>query len=175
MKTILKLVILIIVLELLFSLKPLWKDEQIVQVPSKVAVEAQIPVKTAPKAVKKVKVAHYVKPEVSYETKTYIDNIFGEKSEIALAVLTHESGLRLDAINYNCRYAGKSRTCKTIADRKNAWSVDCGIGQTNIKGKVCPAKLLTLKGNMEQVAKIYRTQGLRAWVSYTSGAYKRFL
>lgn len=110
----------------------------------------------------------------------YIQQIFGEKAAIALAVFKHESHLNLKQKNYNCRYytsAGKkySTSCKTIDDRVDAWSVDCGIAQINVRGKVCPASLLTLKGNMNAVAKKYREEGLEAWVSYTSGAYKKFL
>ena len=53
--------------------------------------------------------------------------------------------------------------------------MDCGIGQANFKGQVGPPKTLTREGNMEVVEKIYKEQGLRAWVSYKSGAYKKFL
>lgn len=104
----------------------------------------------------------------------YIREIFGAKAKIATAVLTHESGMKLDTINYNCRYNGKSTFCKK-GDRSKAWSVDCGIGQTNVKGTVCPAHLLTLEGNMKEVERIYKEQGLEAWVSYTNGAYKKFM
>lgn len=105
----------------------------------------------------------------------YIHEIFGSKATIAKAVLTHESeGLKLDSKNYNCRYNGKSTFCKP-QDRKKAWSVDCGISQINVKGTECPADLLTLEGNMKATEKIYKEQGLNAWVSFKNGAYKRFL
>ena len=111
------------------------------------------------------------------ETKTleqHIEIIFGENAEVALAVLKHESGLRLDAKGWNCMYGGKSRACKP-EDRPRAWSVDCGIAQVNVRGQVCPKNLLTLEGNMEQVERIYKEQGLNAWVSYKSGAYKKYM
>ena len=110
----------------------------------------------------------------------HMDRIFGEKAEIAMAVITHESKLDLDAKHYNCFYisskTGKrySTTCKK-KDIAKAWSVDCGIAQVNVKGKVCPKNLMTLEGNMGAVEKIYKEQGLRAWVSYTTGRYKRFM
>lgn len=128
--------------------------------------------KVAVKTVKKI----YKEPEiiVSQETQDYIDDIFGEKSEIALAVLKHESRLNINAIHYNCIYNGKSTSCKK-GDKKLAWSVDCGIGQTNIRGKICPTKLMTLKGNMEKVREIYNSQGLNAWVSYQTLAYLKFM
>ncbi len=112
--------------------------------------------------------------QISQTTEQRIQNIFGNKAKIALAVLKHESGLKLNAINYNCRYNGKSKTCKK-KDIKKAWSVDCGIAQINVKGKVCPSSLLTLDGNMNAVEKIYKEQGLNAWVSFKTGAYKKFL
>lgn len=104
----------------------------------------------------------------------YIHDIFGRKAKIAKAVILHESNGELDSINYNCIYGGKSTFCKT-KDRAKAWSVDCGIGQINVKGQVCPPELLTLEGNMEAVEHIYQEQGLNAWVSYTTGRYKKFL
>jgi len=114
----------------------------------------------------------------------HIVEIFGANAKIAKAVLIHESeGMKLDAKNYNCRYTktdknGKLVTYSTFCqkeDRSKAWSVDCGVGQINVKGTVCPKSLLTLDGNMKAVEKIYKQQGLDAWVSYKSGAYKQFL
>jgi len=104
----------------------------------------------------------------------HIQRIFGDKSKVATAVLKHESGFNLNAKGWNCRYGGKSKACKK-EDRYRAWSVDCGIAQVNVKGQVCPSELMTLSGNMAQVEKIYKTQGLNAWVSYKTGAYKKYL
>jgi hypothetical protein len=104
----------------------------------------------------------------------YIKDIFGDKAQIAKAVIFHESNNKLDAKNYNCIYNGKSTFCKK-EDRSKAWSVDCGIAQINVKGQVCPPELLTLQGNMKAVEKVYKEQGFNAWVSYKTGAYKRFL
>lgn len=112
--------------------------------------------------------------ELPITLEQHIQRIFGSQAKVALAVLKHESNLKLDAVNYNCIYNGRSTFCKK-GDKLKAWSVDCGIGQANFKGQVCPPKTLTLEGNMEVVEKIYKEQGLRAWVSYKSGAYKKFL
>jgi hypothetical protein len=111
----------------------------------------------------------------------HIQRIFGDNAEVATAVLKHESGLNLTAKGYNCHYVNPetvkrySTSCKTIADRATAWSVDCGIAQVNVKGTVCPTELVTLEGNMKAVEKIYKEQGLNAWVSYTTGRYKKFM
>jgi hypothetical protein len=64
--------------------------------------------------------------------------------------------------------------CKK-GDEYKAWSVDCGIAQINTRGQICPKELLTLEGNMKALEKIYKEQGLNAWVSYKTGAYKRYL
>lgn len=104
----------------------------------------------------------------------YIQQIFGSKAKVAKAVLKHESNLQLNSINYNCIYNGHSTFCKR-QDRINAHSVDCGIGQINQKGKVCPKALLTLEGNMKAVEKVYKEQGLNAWVSYKNKAYLKYL
>lgn len=104
-----------------------------------------------------------------------ITRIFGSDAEIALAVFKHESSnLKEDAKGYNCIYNGKSTFCKK-EDRKKAWSVDCGIAQINIRGQVCPKELLTKEGSIPYIEKIYKTQGLNAWVSFKNGKYKQFL
>ncbi len=113
----------------------------------------------------------------------YIEKIFGSKAEIAKAVILHESGNNLRAMNWNCWYYrtgsdGIVRRYSTFCkkpDRPKAWSVDCGIAQINVRGRYCPEHLFTLEGNMGAVEKIYKTQGLNAWVSYKTGAYKKFL
>jgi hypothetical protein len=112
-------------------------------------------------------------PEIKTQEQ-YIKEIFGANARIATAVLKHESGMNLTAINYNCRYNGKSTSCKK-GDEYKAWSVDCGLAQVNVKGQVCPKELLTLEGNMKAVERIYQEQGLNAWVSWKSGAYKQYL
>ncbi len=113
-------------------------------------------------------------PIIPMTLEQHIQQIFGSKAKVAMAVIKHESNLKLDEVGYNCRYNGISRACKP-SDRAKAWSVDCGIGQINYRGQKCPQSLLTLEGNMKAVEEIYKTQGLNAWVSYTSKAYLKFM
>lgn len=113
-------------------------------------------------------------PIIAPTVDQYISNIFGKEAKVAKAVLQHESNLRLDEVGYNCTYDGKSKPCKK-EDRQKAWSVDCSIGQINVRGTTCPPELMTLRGNMAAVKKIYKEQGLNAWVSFKTGAYKKFL
>lgn len=122
----------------------------------------------------KVLVAQEADPIPPMTVEQHIQKIFGDKADIATAVILHESQNKLDAVNYNCIYGGRSTSCRK-GDESKAWSVDCGIGQINTKGLVCPPKLLTLEGNMEAIEKIYKTQGLTAWVSYKTGAYKKYI
>lgn len=127
-------------------------------------------------------VAFAAKPTVTYEPEipkapTFeeeMTRIFGDKTNIAYAVIMHESGNDIDSINYNCYYGGISTFCKK-GDESKAWSVDCGVAQINVKGQVCPPQLLTKEGSLPYIEKIYKTQGFNAWVSYKSGAYKKFL
>lgn len=119
--------------------------------------------------VKNIKIIRQLTEEESKE----INRIFGKKATIATAVLKHESGLKVDAVNHNCRYNGKSTFCKK--GDTNIISSDCGLGQINIKTKNCPAELLTSQGNLKAIEKIYKAQGLTAWVSFKSGAYRKFL
>jgi hypothetical protein len=111
-----------------------------------------------------------VKPTFDQE----INRIFGEKAEIAKAVFMHESRMKLNAINYNCKYDGKTTFCKK-GDRAKAISLDCGIGQINVKGKVCPKELMTEEGQIIAIEKIYKKQGLRAWASFNNKQYLKFL
>ena len=69
--------------------------------------------------------------EVIKTQEQYIQEIFGAKAKIATAVLKHESGMKLDAVNYNCRYDNRSTFCKK-GDTAKAWSVDCSIAQINV-------------------------------------------
>lgn len=168
-----KLIVLILVILAILCFSPTTVKYQRIE-PPQVAVEAPPKVVKAPQKRVIAKKAVYTKPEVKPEVKAYIDDIFGENATIATAVLMHESGLRLDAKNWNCIYEGKSTFCKK-EDRDKAVSVDCGIAQKNVKGQVCPAHLMTLEGNMEAIRKVYETQGLGAWASFRNGAYKKFL
>jgi hypothetical protein len=103
-----------------------------------------------------------------------MNRIFGDKTEIAYAVIMHESNMNYKAINYNCIYNGKSTFCKK-GDESKAWSVDCGVAQINVRGLICPSKLFTQEGQIEAIERIYKSQGLNAWVSYKNGSYLKFL
>lgn len=148
-------------------------------IPVVFAEEPVIIVEEVVKPKKKVTSAKTVIPVVTPETKDHIEKIFGEKAEIATAVFMHESGLILDKKGWNCHYYRDDGTrysthCKK-EDRHKAWSVDCGLAQINVRGQECPKEFLTLEGNMTQVALKYEQQGLNAWVSYKTGAYKKFM
>lgn len=79
----------------------------------------------------------------------------------ALQVAKHESGYRIDAKGYNCRYDGISMACKP-EDRSKAWSVDCGIFQHNTLGTVCPA--MTWKENIDKAYKLFKRRGWHPWI-----------
>ena len=103
-----------------------------------------------------------------------MNRIFGDKTKIAYAVIMHESNMNYKAINYNCIYNGKSTFCKK-GDESKAWSVDCSVAQINVRGQSCPAELMTPEGQIKAIERIYKEQGLNAWMSYKTGAYKKFL
>ena len=79
----------------------------------------------------------------------------------ALQVAKYESGYRIDAKGYNCRYDGVSMACKP-QDRPKAWSVDCGIFQHNVLGTVCPA--MTWRENIEKAYALFKRRGWNPWV-----------
>lgn len=108
--------------------------------------------------------------------ETLIRTTFREDEETAVAVLKSESHLNPNAINYNCRYNGISKSCKK-GDEDKAWSTDCGVAQINVSGKGCPAELMNPKKNLEVARKKYENKGnsFIAWVQYTNGNYKKYL
>jgi len=109
---------------------------------------------------------------ITFESE--IQRIFGNKSNIAFAVFKHESNAKITSKNWNCVYNGRSTFCKK-EDRSKAWSVDCGIAQINVKGLTCPPELMTEIGSIPFIEKIYKTQGLNAWVSFKNKKYLPYL
>lgn len=108
-----------------------------------------------------------------------IREIFPEDPEVAVAVFRAESGLRVDAVNWNCYYTGKngntySTSCQT-EERGRAWSVDCGVAQLNFPGQVCPSESFQLDWNLYQAKSKYLARGWQPWYAHTYGSYKRFL
>lgn len=118
--------------------------------------------------------AHEIEIKKVLTLDEHLHQVFGDKGPLMKAVLKHESGLNLKAINYNCKYNGRSTFCKK-GDRKLATSVDCGLFQLNVRGKVCPKEYFTIEGSMPKVTHIYKTQGLKAWVSYNNKKYKAYM
>ncbi len=79
-------------------------------------------------------------------------------------VISLESGFRLTAMNWNCKYGDKFTSCKK-GDEDKAWSVDCGIMQYNFPGKYCPGHLIDWKNNLKLGAEKYKREGIGAWVA----------
>ena len=118
-----------------------------------------------------------VAPDVKLAEKPVeqiVEHFFGEKTKIMTAIFKAESGLNPDAKNYNCRYGSISKSCKK-SDREKAWSVDCGVAQTNFKGQICPEESMNPESNIRLAKQIYDEQGLNAWVVYSNGTYKKYL
>lgn len=96
--------------------------------------------------------------------------LFGADAVTFLAIIKSESGLNPKAVGYNCYYGNISKACKP-EDRVNAWSVDCGISQINIAGKVCPEYAFDIKWNIEQAYKKYVNRGFKPWVVYNQNKH----
>lgn len=116
--------------------------------------------------------------DVRYEKM--IKDAFGKDGELMVAVAIAESTqYNTNAINYNCEYTRAdgskySTSCKK-EDRKNAWSVDCGILQINQRGQTCDEEMFDPEKNIAKGVEIYKSQGLRAWSAYNNGSYKKYL
>ncbi|HCU01444.1 TPA: hypothetical protein DIC62_01435 [Candidatus Nomurabacteria bacterium] len=109
-------------------------------------------------------------PPAVHEIENETKNVFRENSKIALAVFKTESALNPEAKNYNCRYNGKSQSCKR-GDENKAWSVDCGIAQINVIAKECPAELFDYKNNIKIAKEMFDRRGFQPWVTYNEGYY----
>lgn len=136
--------------------------------------------------------------ELTQEEKIILEikRTFPENTRIMIAIALEESGLNPNAVGYNCRYKlggntydrltntyinlniitkeknkGYVSTACRKGDEKYAWSKDGGILQVN---NAQPHEL-TIAGNIIKAREIYDVQGLNAWVSYTSGHYKKHL
>lgn len=103
-----------------------------------------------------------------------IADTFGDKAQLMIAIAKAESGFQAQNKGYNCIYDGVSKSCKR-EDQSQAWSVDCGLLQVNVRGTVCPEYLVDIDGNIKKAHEIYLAQGLTAWSVYTSGKYKKYL
>jgi hypothetical protein len=56
-------------------------------------------------------------------------------------------------------------------DRENAWSVDCGLMQINVKGKECPSELLDIKTNILKAYAMYKRRLWSPWVAARNLGY----
>ena len=90
------------------------------------------------------------------------------------AIAVAESQLEPTAKGYNCKYGKEYRACN-VKDRPNATSVDCGILQLNFKGLHCPEWTYDMHENIKGGLKIYKEQGLNAWVVYKNKSYLKHL
>ena len=101
------------------------------------------------------------------------------KGHIAVAVAKSESGLRSNAMGWNCHYydaQGKrySKACNP-EDRPKAWSVDCGVMQINHIGKTCPSHLFDPDENIRIGRDMFENRGFSPWVAFTKGLYLQYL
>ncbi len=66
-------------------------------------------------------------------------------------------------MNWNCKYGDVYTSCAP-QDRDQAWSVDCGVAQINVSGKVCPEDLFDYQKNIDVAVKKYEARGnFSAW------------
>jgi hypothetical protein len=110
------------------------------------------------------------KSEVIYEIAKAFEPKGADVMNEAINVAKNESGWRHDAQGWNCFYDGESKACKR-EDRGEAWSVDCGIMQINVKGKVCPVELFDIKVNIAKALAMYERRAWSPWVAARNLGY----
>jgi len=113
---------------------------------------------------------------------------FPEEPAVALAIFKNESGLRANAFNYNCFFDGDPRNGGKPTGEKTrwswscpkgfehlAWSVDCGVAQINLAGRVCPKEAFEYEWSLKQARRRYDSRGWQPWTVYKDGRYKQSL
>lgn len=117
------------------------------------------------------------KKEIENKIKHYFPRSWRDMIPVAYA----ESNLNHNAQNWNCYYnkdetivystkvkGSHSTFCKK-GHRAYAWSVDCGVMQLNVKGKVCPKE--SIDEHLKKAADLSKIQGKEAWVTYKEGKH----
>jgi len=99
-----------------------------------------------------------------------VRKVFGNDSDVALAIFKTESALKADSKNWNCYYDGRSDICKP-EDRGKAWSVDCGVAQINTLGTECPNELFDYRNNIRIAKRMFDDRGFQPWVTFNKGYY----
>ena len=99
---------------------------------------------------------------------------FGNDAPTALAIFKSESGLKPNNQNWNCYYNGQSQSCRP-GDEVKAWSVDCGIGQINVKGTACPKELFDPETNIKVAHQMFQSRKFTPWVNFNNGRYLSYL
>ena len=108
-----------------------------------------------------------------------IKRAFPEDPETMVATLKAESGLNPKAIGWNCHYfradgTRYSTSCRP-GDQGKAWSVDCGIAQNNVPGKVCPEKMFDVDYSLKLAREKFDQRGFSPWYAFVTGKYKQYL
>ena len=151
MKTLIKVVILIIVLELLLALKASWDIQRIVVETPKMVVEAPHKPVIAKKPVVKYKKVVYVKPT-------------GQALEIAIKV-SQETGVSQETIS-RIMFAESGYLASATHLNKNK-TRDHGYFQINdihiSTAKKMGINIFTPEGNAEYAIYLIKTQGLKPW------------
>lgn len=91
-----------------------------------------------------------------------IAQVFKEVPVEAILCFYKESKLKPTAMNWNCKYNGRSTSC-AYKDRDNAFSVDCGVAQINTPGKYCPGNLMDYKENIKRAYQMFKKRGWQPW------------
>lgn len=105
-----------------------------------------------------VKQAKAKEPTVEDKIKA----VFGSKASTFIAISKAESGTQAGQKGYNCYYGDKSKACKP-GDENKAWSVDCGLLQVNVYGRICPYEMYDIDYNLQAAKGKYDRQGFNAW------------
>lgn len=151
-------------------------DKQIEPVKVKSEIQISNNAGTTPRKIVSVQ-RHYTQGKetpLATTTKEQISKLFLSESDTMQAIAMAESHGNINAIGWNCIYDGKSKPCLP-EDRSNAFATDCGLFQISVKGNTCPNGLFDPVVNIKSAERIYHEQGLRAWVVWKTGAYKKYL
>lgn len=139
-----------------------------------------------PKELSVFMTATVVEPEpVEQSIEEKIKEYFPRSHKTMLAIAKAESGLSMDAKNWNCYYyhgkatttpiKGGSKACKK-EDRKLAHSVDCYVLQDNQeKGITKCQEHMTVDKHLAEMAELSKQCGFKCWSAYNNKSYLKYL
>lgn len=165
------LLVLVLIVYAIYQVNKFFETHQFV-FSSPITIQTHMPIRIAlrlPTVIEKTLAAEIPEQHISplNANQQYLCDKFGKDCSTALAIQRAENGTgQCDRLAFNYGKDGKVS------------SVDMGYMQINsihLKKGWTGSELLDCKANIDHAYEIFKQQGFTPWVTFTSGAYKKFI